>query len=75
MVTLVGFYVVMDCLDMRGEMSLLAELDPTCRTLEISLAIVHSLEVSGHVTLVSKSLPTLLALVIHAFVDKLLVLC
>ena len=73
--TLIGFNVVMDCLDVRGEMSLIAELDPTCRTLEISLVVVHSLKVPGHVGLLSKPLPTLLTLVVHTFMNSLLVKC
>ena len=73
--TLVGFDVIVDRLDMVGENWLLAELDSTCRALVILLVVMHSLEMPSHAFLPSKPLPTLLTLVEHTFMDHFLVPC
>ena len=73
--TLVGFNAIMDCLDMNSEASLPSKLDSTCGTLLILLLVVHSLIVPDHMYILSKPLPTLLALVVHTFVNNLLMLC
>ena len=70
--TLVRFDLVMNCLNMPGEISLRGKLDTTCGTLEVLLFKMDGLEMILHVMLMTKSSPAFFTLVIYTFVCGLL---
>ena len=73
-ITLEGFDLIVNCLDMTGESILHGKLDTTCRTLKILLLEMDSLEVFLHLLLLSKPSPAFFALVIYTIMGRLLVL-
>ena len=73
-ITLERFDVIVDCLNVPGEIFLHAELDPTHWTLVIHFLVVYSLEVPGHVFLFSEPSPTLFTIMIHTLMDHQIVL-
>ena len=70
-ITLEGFDLIVSCHDMPGELSLRGKLDTTCKTLEVLLLEMDSLEVFLHIPLFSKPSPAFFALVIYTIMGSL----